>query len=127
MKRSAFFAALLALASGCQTAGHVIGHKDGMEVAPGERQIQYESKEELSNVFINGFLCEKAGHRFLAKVPVRYDHTPMVVTTVTHQGRSVVLESFTLRASHGLPAISPACNNTVFIDSPPDGMVIRAR
>jgi len=89
---------------------------------------EVNNETRLTNVFINGVLCEKAKNRFLAKVPIRFERTPVVVTTVTPQGETVVLEAFTLRAwSKALPTQSTNSCKTVFIDTPPDGMVFRAR
>lgn len=127
MHQNVLLVVVLVLVAGCQT-GKVVGHTNGMEVAKGERTIQYDSTKNLTNVFINGILCEKAKHRFLAKVPILFESTPVVVTTVTTQGETVVLEAFTLKAwPEGLPTKSLDSCQTVFIDNPPDGMVIHAR
>lgn len=120
------FVIALGFLTGCRTGG-VVGHKNGMEVAKGERLVQYKAKGGLSNVFINGILCERVQDRFFAKVPILYKDTPVVVATVTPQGKTVVLDIFTLKAwPKGLPTESPISDQTIFIDNPPDGMVIHA-
>ena len=127
MHQNVLLVVMLVLVAGCQT-GKVVGHTNGMEVVKGVLCIQYDSKKNFNNVFINGILCEKAKNRFLANVPVLFENTPIVVTTVTPQGETVVLEAFTLKAeSNGLPTKSPDSCKTVFIDDPPDGMVIHSR
>ena len=127
MRQNVLLVIMLMLVAGCKT-GNVVGHKNGMEVTEGERTIQYDSKKNLTNVFINGILCEKAKNQFLAKVPICFENTPVVVTTVTPQGKTVVLESFTLKAwPKGLQTKSPDSRQTVFITDPPDGMVIHSR
>ena len=127
MRQNVLLVVMLVLVAGCQ-AGKIVGHTNGMEVAKGDRTIQYDSKKNLSNVFINGILCEKDKSRFFAKVPVLFENTPIVVTTVTPQGKTVVLETLTLKAwPNGMQTKSPDSCKTIFIDNPPDGRVIHAQ
>jgi hypothetical protein len=104
--------------------GQIVGFTNGSEIISGLRTMQFESTNHLDTVFINGVLANRIGDLYMADVPIKYDRSPIIISTINSNGVVEILQELILKGDKGTESHSTNDNAAIQLTSPPDGIII---